>query len=306
MSQRCPAGCCPHDGVQHDGGLPGGAARDAGCPADLPAAPLAERAAHLYRCQRLSTYQIAALTGAGRQRISRLLHQAGVVVKPRGAGRTSRRTAADERLGELMAWLYLEQRMTSMQVAAATGIPDRTVRDRLRARGVRLRTRGRFNREDRAVITTEVLARLYLRAGLTADEAGRLLGVSRRIVLRSAHDEGVAVRVGGPPPARGPSRIELLAALYADPQVSRVLRRHGIPVMRLAGPIWARFPEPCQLTADLVTDLYQGCGLSLQHVELLTGQPATAVSALLRDGGVQLRPPGGRSPFIRRWRESRT
>jgi hypothetical protein len=83
MSEGCPAGCCPHDGV----------APDARCPADLPLAPLPERAAHLYACQMLSTYKIGAVTGIDRQKITPLLHQAGVAVKPNGAGRRmTRRT----------------------------------------------------------------------------------------------------------------------------------------------------------------------------------------------------------------------
>lgn len=79
----CPAGCCPHDS----------AAREAGYPVDLPQAPLSERAAHLYACRQLSTYRIAAITGVDRQRVTRLLHRAGVAVKPGGArrrGRTAR------------------------------------------------------------------------------------------------------------------------------------------------------------------------------------------------------------------------
>jgi hypothetical protein len=297
MSEGCPAGCCPHEG----------AAQDAGCPADLPRAPLPERAAHLYGCQMLSTYKIGAVTGIDRQKITRLLHQAGVAVKPHGAGRhKTRPTPEDDRLDQLMARLYLEQRMPSTQIAALAGMPDHTVRDRLRARGVRIRTRGRFNREDRAMVSPDDLDGLYLRAGLSADEAGRLLGVSRRIVLRSAHDQGLPVRVGGTPPARGPSEIELLTALYGDPHVSRVLDRHGVPVVRQAGPIWERFPVPYPLTAGLVTDLYEGCGLSLHHIELLTGRPAAAAGELLRGSGIQLRSQGGRSPFMRRWRESQT
>ena len=130
--------------------------------------------------------------------------------------------------------------------------------------------------------------------------------VSRRIVLRSAHDQGLPVRVGGAPPLRGPSEIELITALYADPQVRRFLDRHGVPVVQLSGPIWERFPTPHSLTVSLVTDLYEGCGLSLRHIELLTGRPAAAAAALLSAGGVQLRPAGGRSPFMRRWREGRT
>jgi hypothetical protein len=150
------------------------------------------------------------------------------------------------------------------------------------------------------------LAPLPERAALSADEAGKVLGVSRRIVLRSAHDQGLPVRVGGVPPSRGPSEIEPLTALYSDPQVSRVLERHRVPVVRQAGPIWERFPVPHPLTAALVTDLYESCGLSLHCIELLTGRPAAAAGELLRASGIRFRPPGGRFPFMRRWREGRT
>jgi len=296
MSEHCPAECCPHGG-----------ATEAHCPVDLPQAPLPERAVHLYACQGLSTYKIAAITGIGRQRITRLLRKAGISVKPRGAGRRKAPQSPDrERLDELMAALYLEQRMPSAQIAEIAGIPDRRVRERLRARGVPMRTRGWCNREDRVAIPADELAALYLQVGLSADEAGRVLGVSRHVVLRSAHDQGLPVRVGGPPPARGPSEIELLAALYADPQVHCALARHGIPEVTKPGPIWERFPQPHQLTAELVTSLYEGCGLSLHHIELLTGRPAATAAALLHASGSRPRPAGGRSPFMRRWRQDRT
>jgi hypothetical protein len=102
--------------------------------------------------------------------------------------------------------------------------------------------------------------------------------------------------------SRGPSEIELLTALYADSEVRQVLDKHGIPVATLAGPVWKRFPAPQALTAGLVGDLYEGCGLSLHHIELLTGRPAAAAGAVLRASSVRLRPPGGRSPFMERWR----
>lgn len=296
VSRECPGGCCLHDG----------ATAEAVCPDDLPGAPWQERAAHLYACGMLSTYKIAAITGIGRQRITRMLRKDGIAVKPYGAGRRPPRAAEDERLDYLMAHLYLDQRMTSPQIAGLTGLSERTVRNRLRARGVRIRTRGVHNREDRTLVSSEDLAALYVRDGLSADEAGKLLGVSRKIVLRSAHDQGLPVRVGGPPPARGPSEIELLAALYADPQVRRALNRHGVPVVSLAGPIWQRFPVPHQLTAGLAAELYEGCGLSLHQIELLTGQPIAAVGDLLHAIGAQMRPAGGRSPFMCRWRETNT
>jgi hypothetical protein len=252
----------------------------------------------------LSTYKIAAITGADRQRITRLLHKAGIKVKPSGSGRRmARRTAEGERLDQLMARRYQDHRMPSPQIAELTGLSEYAVRSRLRARGVPIRSRGRNNREDRAVVSPDDLAALYLQAGLSAEEAGKLLGVSHRIVLRSAHEQGLSVRVGGAPPSHGPSEIELLTALYSDPQVRRVLDRHGVPEVTMTGPIWKRFPAPQPLTAGLVTDLYETCGLSTHHIELLTGRPAAAARALLRASGVRLRPTGGRSPFMRRWRQ---
>lgn len=141
--------------------------------------------------------------------------------------------------------------------------------------------------------------------------------VTRRATRQAAEDrwlnEAVARLVGegtatagrpGPRAVRGPSEAELLTALYADPEVRRVLDTHGIPVVTLAAPAWKRFPAPQPLTADLVSDLYEGCGLGLHHIELLTGRPAAAVGAVLRAKGIRLRPAGGTAPFTRRLRES--
>jgi hypothetical protein len=299
MRSNWVAGCCPYDSC-----LPGSGAES--CPADLPDVPVLERVAHLYACQLRSTYRIAAITGVSRQRVNRMLRKAGITVKPRGTGRPKAYQGDQARhLDELMVGLYLQLRLSSTQIAELTGIAARTVRGRLRARGVPMRTRGRCNREDRTVIEEADLADLYVRAGLSADEVGRMLGVSRRVVLRSAHDAGLPVRIGGPPPRRGPSAIELIQALYADTVVRGALVRHGVPLVPRYGPIWQRFPAPHALTAGLAAELYSGCGLGLHHIELLTGQPAATVGSLLRASGIPLRHAGGRSPFMRRWREAR-
>jgi hypothetical protein len=139
--------------------------------------------------------------------------------------------------------------------------------------------------------------------GCLLRRSARCKGVSRRVVLRSAHEAGLPVRVGGGPPQHGPLEIELIQALYADTMVSEVLTRHGIPEIPEAGPIWHRLPVPDKLTAELAAELYVDCRLGLHHIELLTGQPAGTVSGLLRACGVPLRSAGGRSPFMRRWRE---
>lgn len=118
----------------------------------------------------------------------------------------------------------------------------------------------------------------------------------------SKRDRRPASRTGRSP-SRGPSEVELLTALYADPEVRGVLEKHGVSVVTLTGPLWKRFPAPQPLTADLVSDLYEDCGLGLHHIELLTGRPAAAAGAVLRAKGIALRPARGRSPFMRRWHQ---
>ena len=267
-----------------------------------PCTDLEELVSHLYMCEGLSTYRIGAVTGIDRQRVGRMLARAGVPVKPRGAGR--RRPVGDEQaaLDQVMERLYAESGLNSREISTITGIPQRTVRDRLHARGVRMRTRGRLNREDRVAVPADTLIRLYVSAGLSAADTGRLLGVSGQIVLRAAHDDGLAVRVGGPEPGHGPTEIELIDALYTDPLVRHTLTRHHISRRPAGGPIWQRFPVPVPVSAELAEELYVSCGLGVRHIELLTGRPAQTILRLLRAQEITRRPPGGRSPFMRRWR----
>lgn len=267
---------------------------------------VAELVSHLYVSHGLSTYRIAAIVGISRQRVGRLLSRAGVPVKPRGAGRQRQPDAEQTALTDLMESLYLQSNLTSGQISGLTGIPDRTVRGRLRDRGVRMRTRGRLNREDRVAVSVDAVADLYVRAGLSAADTGRLLGVSRQVILRAAHDEGFPVRVGGPEPRRGPAEIELVDALYADPLVRLAMSRHGLVRRPAGGPIWQRFPVAVPVSRELAEELYVYCGLGLRHIELLSGQPADTIRGLLHAQGIRLRPAGGRSPFMRRWRASLT
>ena len=108
-------------------------------------ASLAERVSHLYECEQLSTYRIAEILGIDRQRVGRMLHRSGIVVKPRGAGRRRRPNPREE----LVEDLYVRGRLSSTEISALTAIPSRTVRDWLRGRDVAMRSRGRMTREDR-------------------------------------------------------------------------------------------------------------------------------------------------------------
>lgn len=264
------------------------------------------RLAHMYACEGLSTYRIADLTGLDRQRVTRLLRRAGVPLRPRGAGgrRPERRQGNPPDLARLLADLYVSRHLTIAQAGAVLGIPARTLRDRLRRYGIRPRTRGGWQREDRLVIPAGLLAGLYCRDGLSADDIGRRFGASRRVVLRTAHELGLPVRTGGAVPVPGPDEIELITALYADELVSTVLAEHGIRQVPAGGPVWERFPDPAPLSIRLVDELYWRCGLGLVHIELLTGQPAATVRNFMRRTGIPARQPGGRSPFLRRWRSN--
>jgi hypothetical protein len=269
-------------------------------PGDLEPAMLA----HLYLCRGLSTYRIAERTGLDRQKVTRMLRRAGVPLRPRGAGRLRplRRPGDPPGLAQLLADLYTSRRLSSGEIGEILGMPERTVRDRLRRYGIAARTRGGWNREDRQTVPGPVLADLYTRQGMTADQVGRRLGTSRNTVLRNAHALGVPVRSGGAVPLPGPEKIELVNALYADPLIAAVLDAHGIARVPPGRPLPARFPDPVPLTTPLVKDLYWGCGAGLNHIELLTGQPAMTVRGFMRRAGIPMRHPGGRTPFLRRWR----
>jgi hypothetical protein len=264
----------------------------------------ASRLAHLYLCEELSTYGIAQLTGVDRQRVTRLLHRAGVPLRPRGAGgtRPGQRRPDPPDLGLVLAELYVDQRLSTPQIGEMLGLPDRRVRDRLRRYGIQARTRGGWQREDRRALPAEALQLLYRVQGLSADDVGRKFGTSRKAVLRTAHDLGLPVRTGGIVASSGPDEIQLIDALYADQFVSAVLAEHNIAQVPAGGPIWQRFPEPVPLSRQLVTDLYWRCGAGLHHIELLTGQPAQTARLFMRRTGITTRHPGGRSPLIRRWR----
>ena len=65
---------------------------------------------------------------------------------------------------------------------------------------------------DRRSLPADTLRTLYLQYGLTADEVGREVDASRKIVLRSAHDLGLPVRAAVAVPSAAPAEIMLTAS----------------------------------------------------------------------------------------------
>ncbi|MEU6284415.1 hypothetical protein [Streptomyces sp. NPDC047028] len=272
------------------------------CCANGGADPVSLRARHWYVCERLSVAEIARRTGLPRSRVARVLDRAGVTVRPRGAGH-HHGTGPRPGFGALLRELYLGQGLTSAQIGLLIGKNERTVRQELAAYDIPRRGKGHTGQITRAQLPAHRLTDLYVGCELSAEQVAARLGTSRGTVLQNAHDLGLPVRIGGPRPTDGPTDIRLMSALYADPLVTAALHRHQIrrvPADR--GRLRQRFPTPVPLTDTLLADLYQKCGLATTHIELLTGQTAPTIQRRLHRAGIPMRTPGGRCPFLRRWR----
>jgi hypothetical protein len=258
----------------------------------------------LYVRQAVSARQISKITGIPRPEVTSLLRAAGIEMAPRGLGRprTRARQQFPKRLDAQLSELYVRRRLTRKVVAHALGLSEWMIRRRLAELGVPMRSRGGWYRENRSEPDPDEIFRLYLAYGWSANLVGAQLGISRKVVLRTVHEHGWPVKIGGPPPRGGPEEIALVRALYEDGLVARVLREWGVTEVEPGAAIWRRFPVPLEIPASLLQTLYLDCGLSLQQIELLTGQPVPTLAHRLRGLGVRLRPPGGRSPFMRRWR----
>ena len=252
----------------------------------------------------LSIRDIARRLGISRRRARAALTARGVPVPPRGVGRArpDARLRDAPGLEEQLRRLYYDAGLTRSEVARRLGLSEGLVRSRLAEFGIRTRTRGGYNREDRTEVNVSQLVSLYRDRELTADQVAAELGLSRAVVLRAAHDHGVPVRAGATAP-QAPA-IELIDALYRDRLVSGTLARHDVRVVPTGGSLAERFPIPTALSDGLLRDLYDGSGVSMRHIELVTGQPAATVRRRLRDAGIAVRPPGGRCPFLRRWLQS--
>lgn len=256
----------------------------------------------LYRDDQYSLRKIEQQTGIPRARVAMVLRQSGITVSYKGRGRRRPLRKEDAtHLPNLLAELYLNRKWTIKQISEYTHIPARRIHSRLIRYGITTRSRGRCNREDRQDIPLQMLRELYINQGQRAEDIARILGTSTQIVLRAAHDHGLAVRPGAEHADAEEKAISLINALYADPTVAGLLRRHKIPQVPPGGSISERFPVPIRLTHSLVRELYEQGGLACRHIELLTGNSSLTIRRHLISCGVQLRPPGTRSPFLRAW-----
>jgi AraC-like DNA-binding protein len=256
----------------------------------------------MYLDDGLSIREMSKVLDLPRRHISTLLKDAGVVIGMRGKGRArpNRRTPVSPTFLTDLRELYELERLNRRQVADKLAVSEWLVRSRFADAGVKPRTKGRGDRQDRQRPAAERVEKMYVESELTAQAVGAALGYGLRAVLATAHEHNLPVRPGGGASQR--YAVSLLTALYDDPDVFDTLTRHQVPLVRTPGTITERFPDPAPLTRGLLHDLYERCGLAMTHIELVTGHPAATVRGALARHGIRCRASGGLSPFMRRQR----
>jgi transposase-like protein len=245
----------------------------------------------------MSIREVAEHMGVTTERIRRELAISHIPARskhvrpPRG----SRAIATDEKIRQL----YFDKGLNVVETASAIGISTEYLSKRLRQIGLKKRS-GSFT--PKAQVTGEMrgpAVKLY-ESGSSMRDVSQELGVSVSTVRKILHEAQVPVRRGGLHSETEQGRL-LLDDLYADREVCRVLKRHGVTIPEVwvpSGPFEAlvRLPIP----AGLLKELYEDVGLSKYPIALLLGVGEGAVSGALRASGIDCRPRGALSPWMAR------
>jgi len=240
----------------------------------------------------LSDTEIAELYGVKAWNVRQQCRQAGLQ-RPPGGRFASTIPDVPESLNLLQS--YVKEGKSLTQIATQHQVSTRTVKLWLESAGVEIRTAGRNTRPPPgAKMTPAKLRKLHEKQEWTAAAIAAHFGRSKKVVIMAMHNAGIAVRRGSG--ATRTSPVPLLTALYSDASVRAALRRHQFPLVETFGTLNKRFPNPPDLTADLVSQLYNGLGLSLTHIELLTGHHDSEIRRIAQLEGLRLRD-GGRSPW---------
>lgn len=263
----------------------------------LPPAPLtADELTDLYVRQRLDDKAIGARLQMSAWRVRQRRDELGV---RRPASTPPHPPAVAAPPAKELEVLYLGQGLTLKQIARRFHTAAPKVREWLVEAGIPVKPR--TTRATRKQPDPAQVRELYVDREWSSNEIAAHLDVSQQQVLRVLHEHGVPVR-------RGPSRRHphpdsaRLTALYEDPDVRALLRRHGIPHRRVTGGIAERFPRPYPLTYEMLTEGYLVIGLSAAHLEQITGNSQETVYNSLHANGIVLRPAGSFSPWFLRQR----
>jgi len=219
--------------------------------------------------------------------------------------------------------LYVTQRLDDAEIGSRCGVPAWRVTKRRRELGVHrpvstvvrawltdagIPVKPRTSREHRKHLDPVLIAELYQEREWSSAQIAAHQDVTVNLVLRTLHDHGVPVRHGGPPP-RHPDDDEMdprLTALYADPEITTLLRRHRIPRRNQPGTITERFPTAAPVTEAFLREAYVDIGLATTHIEQLTGQPMERILSLMHAHAIPVRPPSFSPWLVRQRQQSRT
>lgn len=238
----------------------------------------------LYIAQGLSTRAIAAEVGYNSHgQVMLDLKSYGIPLRPRAGPRPRTVLALTE---EFLRDRYCDKGWSAVRIAKETGCTAETVGLAITRHGIPVRA---ATPAPEQALTRREMEELHHRQGLTIAEIAVRFGTHRLRISRRAAELGVTVRKhhrsrGASVPAGGEGR---LAALYARRDVSRVLKRHGVP--RRDAPDAA--VHAVALHGRLLRDLYTSCGLSSVAIGLLLARTSAAVMRALRAEGIQVRPP---------------
>jgi len=252
----------------------------------------------LYVLERLDDAAIGARYAVPAWRVRRRRRELGVS-RPRPA--PPHPAPPDPPPADVLQQLYLVEKLPLVVIARRHHTSAPFVRGWLD--DAHIPVQPRTARKHRRALDPVLLRQRYEQQECSAAEIAAELDTTVHLVLRSLHDFGIPVRRGGTRSSRrARDQYQLLAALYADPDVTGFLKRHRIPQRPQRGPIARRFPQPIPLSEPLLRQAYVHLGLSARHIELLTGQPADQILDALHTAGIPVRVTSTPSPWLTRHR----
>lgn len=260
-----------------------------------PPVPLdVDELTELYVTQHLDDSAIGARLGMPAFRVRQRREELGVRRPPAAP---PRKPLTDAPPAAELAALYTDQGLTLAQIARRFETSSPRVRQWLDAAAIPVKPR--TTRETRTQLDPAKIRELYQDRQWSSPEIAAHLGISTNQVLRVLHEHDIPVRIG--PSKRTPDPDSArLTALYNDPDVRDLLRRHRIPRRKITGGIAERFPQPHPVTYQLLVDAYLTIGLSAAHIEQITGTSAETIYIALHAHNIAVRPLGVDSPWYAR------
>jgi AraC-like DNA-binding protein len=198
--------------------------------------------------------------------------------------------------------LYVGEHRTLEQIARQHHTSSPVVRSWLQAAGIPVQPR--TTRATRTQLDPVLVAELYQEREWDSPQIAALLDTTVQLVLRTLHEHDIPVRPGGRPArdAHPPFIDPRLTALYADPEIDDLLKRHDLPRREQPGSITDRFPTAAPITEPFLREAYVQIGLAATHIEMLTGQSTERVFAELHGHGIPVRSAASFSPWFLRHR----